>query len=58
MAAVIGLESKKIEEICKANKKKGKFVVPANYNCKSQTVISGEEMQLNEAMEKLKKNWS
>ena len=43
MAAVIGLESKKIEEICKQIRKTGKFIVPANYNCKIQTVISGEE---------------
>ena len=41
MAAVIGLDSKKIEEICKKINDTGKFIVPANYNCKIQTFISG-----------------
>lgn len=54
MAAVIGLESKKIEEVCQKIKEQGKFVVPANYNCSVQTVISGEEIAVQEAMEKLK----
>lgn len=54
MAAVIGLDSKKIEEVCKEFSKENKFVVVANYNCKVQTVISGEETAIDEAMEKLK----
>lgn len=41
MAAVIGLDSSIIEEECLKVSKQGKFVVPANYNCKIQTVISG-----------------
>ena len=54
MAAVIGLDSEKIEEVCKEISKENKFVVVANYNCKVQTVISGEETAIDEAMEKLK----
>ena len=54
MAAVIGLDSEKIEEVCEEISKENKFVVVANYNCKVQTVISGEETAIDEAMEKLK----
>ena len=51
MAAVIGLESSKIEEIF--NQISG-FVVPANYNYSNQTVISGNTAAVDEAIEKLK----
>ena len=54
MAAVIGLDSTKIEEICKELRASGKFVVPANYNCSSQTVVSGEKEAIEIAIEKLK----
>ena len=54
MAAVIGLDSKKIEEVCKEILSKGKFIVPANYNCSVQTAISGEAKAIEEASEKLK----
>ena len=54
MAAVIGLDVLKIEEICNELKNQGKFVVPANYNCSSQTVVSGEKEAVEEAIEKLK----
>jgi len=54
MVAVIGLESEKIEEVCEELSKQGKFVVPANYNCLVQTVISGEKAAIQEAMEALK----
>lgn len=54
MAAVIGLDSKKIEEICKKINDTGKFIVPANYNCKIQTVISGEKEAIEEASDLLK----
>lgn len=54
MAAVIGLNSSKIEEVCKQIEKTGKFITPANYNCKIQTVISGEECAIDEATIKLK----
>ena len=55
MAAVIGLESKKIEEICEQIRVEGKFVVPANYNCSSQIAISGASDAIELAIEKLKK---
>ena len=51
MSAVIGLESEKIEEICNCI---DEFVVPANYNSKMQTVISGSQKGIEEATEKLK----
>ena len=54
MAAVIGLDSSKIEEICKQIENEGKFIVPANYNCSVQTAISGESSAIDEAIEKLK----
>ena len=54
MAAVIGVNSKIIEEICYEISEKGNFVVPANYNCSVQTVISGNTHGIQEAMEKLK----
>ncbi len=55
MAAIIGLESKKIEEICNKIRKKGKFVIPANYNCNVQTAISGITEAVDIAIEELKK---
>lgn len=54
MAAVIGLESKKIEEICEKVSGKGKFVVTANYNCSVQTAIAGDTEAINETIELLK----
>lgn len=54
MAAVIGLETSKIEEVCNEIRNHGKFVVPANYNCSSQTAISGEKDGIEEAITKLK----
>lgn len=54
MAAVIGLDSSKIEDVCQNIAKEEKFIVPANYNCKVQTVISGEKEAIEEASEKLK----
>ena len=46
MAAVIGLEDEKVEEICKNS---GGIVVPANYNCPGQLVISGEKSAIDKA---------
>lgn len=54
MAAVIGLESNKIEEICKKHEANGEFVVPANYNYSMQTVISGEKEAIENASQALK----
>ena len=53
MAAVIGLESSKIEEVCYKVRLNGKFVVPANYNYSDQTVISGEAEGIEEAIKEL-----
>ncbi len=49
MAAIVGLEDESVEEICKKVTKG--FVVPANFNCPGQVVISGEEVAVREAME-------
>ncbi len=54
MSAIIGLDSEKIEKVCQEISKGNKFLVIANYNCSVQTVISGEEDAINEAMERLK----
>lgn len=53
MSAVIGLDSSIIKDIC-MDIKNTEFVVPANYNCKAQTVISGTEKGIELATEKLK----
>ena len=55
MAAIIALPFEKIEEICEEVSKQGKgVVVPANYNCPGQLVISGNIEAINEACEQLK----
>lgn len=44
MAAVLRLEDEKIEEVCAEVSKQGKgVVIPANYNCPGQLVISGDK---------------
>ncbi len=56
MAAILGLDDAKVEEICAevtANAGKG-VVVPANYNCPGQLVISGTVEAVNAACEALK----
>lgn len=54
MAAVIGLPDEKIEEVCKECSTPGNIVVPANYNCPGQLVISGNVDAINQSCEKLK----
>jgi len=49
MAGILGLDDKTVEEIC--NSIKEGFVVPANYNCPGQVVISGEGKAVEKAME-------
>ena len=56
MLAVIGLESSKIEEICRNLKKQGKFITPANYNYSNQTVVSGDKEVIEEATTIFKEN--
>ena len=52
MAASLGLDSSKIEEICK--EETDGVVVPANYNCDGQVVISGDIEAVQRACDKLK----
>ena len=54
MCAFLGLEDVKVEKICEEASKYG-FVVPANYNCPGQVVISGEQTAVTFAMELAKK---
>lgn len=54
MAAVIGLPDDKIEAVCKECSTPENIVVPANYNCPGQLVISGNVDAINQACEKLK----
>jgi len=54
MAAVIGLPDETIEQVCEEVSTEGNVVIPANYNCPGQLVISGNEDAINTACEKLK----
>lgn len=54
MAAVIGLESNVIEEVCKDIQNSGMFVTTANYNYSGQTVISGLQEGIDKAIDILK----
>lgn len=54
MAAIIGIDDKKVEEICANINKEGHIVVPANFNCPGQLVISGNIEAVNEACEAIK----
>ncbi|MFL2569935.1 MAG: ACP S-malonyltransferase [Flavobacteriales bacterium] len=50
MAAILGLEDKIVEEVCQSI---NGVVVPANYNCPGQLVISGSNEAIAEACQKL-----
>ncbi|WP_262915327.1 ACP S-malonyltransferase [Niabella ginsengisoli] len=55
MAAIINLSDEKVEEICaETQKETGEIVVPANYNCPGQLVISGSIKGIEVACEKMK----
>ncbi|MFW6303834.1 MAG: ACP S-malonyltransferase [Candidatus Sumerlaeota bacterium] len=54
MAAVIGLDINKVDEICEAVSEEAGIVVVANDNSPGQTVISGEKESLEIACERLK----
>ncbi len=55
MAAVLALADHKVEEICEAvMRETGEVVVPANYNCPGQLVISGSIKGIEVACERLK----
>jgi [acyl-carrier-protein] S-malonyltransferase len=45
-----------IEKTCQELQGEGKFVVPANYNCSSQIVISGNKEAVEECIKILKEN--
>lgn len=51
MAAILGLDEETVVKIC--NETEG-FVVPANFNCPGQIVISGEKDAVDKAMEGMK----
>jgi [acyl-carrier-protein] S-malonyltransferase len=50
MAAILGETNRPIEEICADATGEAGIVVPANYNCPGQLVISGEEQGVERAM--------
>jgi [acyl-carrier-protein] S-malonyltransferase len=52
MAAILGLEDEKVEELCSGIT--DEVVVPANYNCPGQLVISGSLKGIEIAIEKAK----
>jgi len=55
MAAVLGLSDEKVEEVCaQVAKETGEVVVPANYNCPGQLVISGSIAGIEKACERMK----
>jgi [acyl-carrier-protein] S-malonyltransferase len=51
MAAILGLEDKIVEDVCASIQE---VVVPANYNCPGQIVISGSNEGIDKAIELLK----
>ncbi|MEK7735773.1 MAG: ACP S-malonyltransferase, partial [Nitrospirota bacterium] len=52
MAAILGLDKDKVNEICSSVR--SGYAAPANYNCPGQIVISGEKEAIEEAMKLLK----
>ena len=55
MAAVLGLADDKVEAVCTAvQEETGEVVVPANYNCPGQLVISGSLKGIDIACEQMK----
>ena len=55
MAAVLNLSDDKVEAICaEVQKETGEVVVPANYNCPGQLVISGSIKGIDVACERMK----
>ena len=55
MAAVLALADEKVEEVCaQVQYETGEIVVPANYNCPGQLVISGSVKGIEVACEQMK----
>jgi [acyl-carrier-protein] S-malonyltransferase len=50
MAAILGETNRTIEDICVEATRDAGLVVPANYNCPGQVVVSGEEAGVERAM--------
>ncbi len=53
MAAILGLEDDIVKNVCESIEE---IVIPANYNCPGQLVISGSIGGIKKAIEKLKEN--
>jgi len=54
MAAVLGGETTKIEELCNKLSTNGKVVEPANYNCNGQIVVAGHTEAVDSFIENVK----
>ncbi|EGG56047.1 [acyl-carrier-protein] S-malonyltransferase [Paraprevotella xylaniphila YIT 11841] len=54
MAAIVGLDDATIENVCAEINTENNVVIPANYNCPGQLVISGNVEAVKAACEKLK----
>lgn len=52
MAAVLGLDFDKVDEICKSLSYDDKIIEPANINCPCQIVVSGHKALIDELVEK------
>ncbi|HGO4006422.1 TPA: ACP S-malonyltransferase [Staphylococcus aureus] len=52
MAAVLGLDFDKVDEICKSLSSDDKIIEPANINCPGQIVVSGHKVLIDELVEK------
>ncbi|NFX06096.1 ACP S-malonyltransferase [Staphylococcus aureus] len=52
MAAVLGLDFDKVDEICKSLSSDDKIIEPANINCPGQIVVSGHKTLIDELVEK------
>jgi [acyl-carrier-protein] S-malonyltransferase len=50
MAAILGLDDEAVEEVCRRVREMGKVCVPANFNSRGQTVVSGEVQGVETAM--------
>ena len=53
MAAILGMDGPELEKIC-AEESRGQVVVPANYNCAGQIVISGHAEAVNRVLARAK----
>ncbi len=53
MAAVLGLDFDKVDEICKSLSSDDKIIEPANINCPGQIVVSGHKALIDELVEKV-----